>query len=90
MIVAVGERRLVGARYGWMIQRRVVSEKTGEEDWREDRPANPASLSHGLHMLSERLLTDGPDVDITGLANAIREAQAALLSTVSAVNKIEL
>jgi len=91
MIITCGNRRLVSDRYGWTLQihREGVSGKhAGKLVWVDDRPAHPASLTHGLQIIAERLLTDGPDVDITELADALRAALATLLDTTYSVEEL--
>jgi hypothetical protein len=81
---------MVHAVYGWKIERHVVNAETGASHWREDSPAYPANLLHGLQMIQERILTDGPDVDISELPDAIRDAQAALLDNISTVEALSV
>ena len=74
MIIDCGRRRLVSERYGWKIEIQHLNKKTGVLDWREDRPAYPSSLAQALEMLCERVLTDGPDLTITELPEALKTA----------------
>jgi hypothetical protein len=74
MIIDCGKRRLVSDRWGWKIEIRHINQKTGATEWREDRPAYPSSLAQALEALCERILTDGPDLTITQLPDALKTA----------------
>lgn len=77
MIIDCGNRRLVSDRYGWMIQiKRTIKkgERAGETEWREDRPAYPATLSQGCQMLAERILKESDTVTPDGMVEALQNA----------------
>jgi len=77
MNIACGKRRLVSYRYGWKIEIEKTSGK-GKKHWTEDSPAYPANLAQALEMVAERELTDGPDTDINGLVDALKQASHAV------------
>lgn len=80
MIIQCGkDRRIKSYRYGWMIERHVQNEKTGEWRWVEDRPAYPATLAQALVMVQERILREGGDCDAAELPERLKLAHSALL-----------
>ena len=74
MNIQCGEnRRIRSYKYGWMIEK-FVENKKGVRVWKEDRPAYPPNLSVALQNVQERILKESPDIDITGLTDALKSA----------------
>lgn len=73
MIINCGSRRLVSYRYGWKIERERIHQESKARTWIEDSPAWPSTLASGLQIVAERILTDGPDLDVRDLAKACQE-----------------
>jgi hypothetical protein len=83
--IEVGNRRLVWYGYGWRIERRVEiasGDRKGEQDWREDAPAYPATLAQAAEVLAERIAIDklaAVDAgEILNLATLADEIEAAV------------
>ena len=77
MIISCGPRRLVSDRFGWKIEIQHIpakGTKAGQIEWKEDRPAYPATLSQALEMVCERELQDQGDMAVTDLADALKRA----------------
>jgi len=72
MIILCGKRRLVSYVYGWRIEIQHAGKKGIR--WKEDAPAYPATLAQACEMVLERELTDGPDITIAELPEALKNA----------------
>lgn len=80
MIIQVGkDRRLRSHRFGWIIERQVKSEKTGELRWMEDRPAHPATLAQALEIVQERILIESGNCEVGELPERLKQAHKTLL-----------
>ena len=73
MIITCGKRRLRSYQYGWVIEIEHVS-KSGKVTYRTDSPGYPSSLADACEILLERELTDGPDLSIDQLPEALKTA----------------
>jgi hypothetical protein len=84
VIQVTENRRIVSYAYGWRLEILRIPEKSSknnpnmEPSWVEDRPAYPATLSHGLSMLLERLFAEEGNMDLSEVPKRIEEALTAL------------
>ena len=74
VIIDCGKRRLVSNRYGWKIEIQHFNKETGLAEWKEDRPAWPASLAKACEALCERELSDTGDITLDQLPDALKHA----------------
>jgi hypothetical protein len=78
MIINCGRRRIVSDRYGFTIEIKTViqsGKREGQEEWKPDRPAYPATLPRALEVVYERTLADQTDeIDVTELCAACLRA----------------
>jgi hypothetical protein len=74
MIIDCGNYRLKSYRYGWIIQKKHLNKNSGLTEWRDDRPAYPASLADGCQIVAERIFTDGDDITPEEIPRALERA----------------